>query len=324
MILFTTDAIFALSSSKFGEMSNFFCPWKDRPLYSQSPLLWFMASLPWEIWTRTYYPMNFQFFFSQNYSSNCYKLTSPELVRYSSNYNIQLVEMLDVFFDYGNAIFTFPSKFVAEFRLQSTTIHCSRRGVQTYTPHTWFFSDTFVLVFTPHCDSRCLWRTFTPSAYHPWWHMSVRCCSLSLALILHPSRLLPWSSPIIITLPDNNPAAVMSRNEDRGSLATTTPRTSWEWLDDFSRSLRGFWRFALTVYSGGSQRFEQVRFYPLWHFGVFWPTVFSVFLPHMIFWPFFGPSQLTFHDVKNDGNLKNKRNKYREKEKENKKQETEK
>ena len=39
------------------------------------------------------------------------------------------------------------------------------KSVQTDTPHTRFFSDTFVLVFTPHCGSRCLWRAFIPSSH---------------------------------------------------------------------------------------------------------------------------------------------------------------
>ena len=55
----------------------------------------------------------------------------------------------------------------------------------------------------------------------------------------------------------------------------------------------------------------------------FGKPVFLVLLPLVTFWPFLPPpSPLTFHNVKNDGNLKNKR--VEKKEEENKEQETEK
>ena len=51
-------------------------------------------------------------------------------------------------------------------------------------------------------------------------------CSHSSSF-LTPSLFLS-SSTSPITLPDKNPTAVIPRNEDRGSLATTTPLTGYE------------------------------------------------------------------------------------------------
>ena len=60
------------------------------------------------------------------------------------------------------------------FRLQLIAIHCYRPGVWTEHPHTRLFLDTFILVHTSHCGSRCrttcLHKT-CPSTCH---HMSQR------------------------------------------------------------------------------------------------------------------------------------------------------
>ena len=54
-----------------------------------------------------------------------------------------------------SSLFFFCSFFCYSwFRLQSMAMHCNRRGVQTDTPHTRLFLDTFILVHTSHCGSR--------------------------------------------------------------------------------------------------------------------------------------------------------------------------
>ena len=60
-------------------------------------------------------------------------------------------------------------------------------------------------------------------------------------------------------------------------------------------------RFSIN-YKGG---FEQVRFYPLWHFGFFWALYFPLFsrcfYPIWHFGVFWTLWPVTFHNVKNDG-----------------------
>ena len=61
--------------------------------------------------------------------------------------------------------------------------------VDRYTSHAIFLRYFYLSVFTPTCGSRCLWRAFTPSAYHSWWHMNVRL--RFFAVTLHFSRFHP-------------------------------------------------------------------------------------------------------------------------------------
>ena len=96
------------------------------------------------------------------------------------------------------------------------SISCFYRSLCTCVgEHAWGERDLIrhfcLSVFTPNCGSRCLWRAFTPSAYHSWWHMSVRL--RFFAVTLHFSRLHPcfcslhhsylsdgilmWDSPIV-------------------------------------------------------------------------------------------------------------------------------
>ena len=60
------------------------------------------------------------------------------------------------------------------FRLQSIAIYCNRRGVWTEHSHTRLFLDTFILLHTSHCGSRCRTTCLHKTCSFTCHHMSER------------------------------------------------------------------------------------------------------------------------------------------------------